>query len=105
MTDLQPHRRERLAAAPLSAGARFIRGFTRIGAVIAVLVALAGVTITVIMAMDKYNSAINGHQSAECIARLARSGYVFKKKEYSSSLDYGGGGCSDWYHSYKSISE
>lgn len=105
MTDLQPHRPQRPAAVPLSAGARFIRGFTRIGAVVAVLVALAGVTITIFMAADKYNTAFNGHQGAECIARLARSGYVFKKKEYGVGFDYSGGGCSDWYHCYRSINE
>lgn len=105
MTDLQPHRHPR-PAAQLSAGARFIRGFTRIGAVVAVLVALIGVSISVIGAVSNYNSAEASYRSAKCIAGLARSGYTFKKKyEYSSALDYSVGGCSDYYHSYNSVSE
>jgi hypothetical protein len=104
MTDLQPHR-HRPAAAPLTAGARFIRGFTRIGAIVAVLVALGGVALSIIIAADRYNSATNGHQSAQCIARLARSGYTFKQKEYSTAFDYSVGGCNGWYHSYESIKE
>jgi hypothetical protein len=105
MTDLRPHRHPR-PPAPLSAGARFIRGFTRIGAIAAVLVALIGGSFSLISAVNSYNSAVASHQSAQCIARLARSGYTFKKKnEYSSALDYSVGGCSDYYHSYESISE
>jgi hypothetical protein len=105
MTDLQPHRHQR-PPAPLTAGARFIRGFTRIGAIAAVLVALIGVTASIMSAFSGYDSAAKSHQSAQCIARLARSGYTFKKKyEYSSALDYSVGGCSDYYHSYESISE
>jgi hypothetical protein len=104
MTDLQPHWHQR-PTAPLTAGARFIRGFTRIGAIAAVLVALSGVALSITIAVDRCNSAANGHQSAQCIAGLARSGYTFKQKEYSTALDYSVGGCSGWYHSYGSIKE
>ncbi len=105
MTDLQPHRHPR-STAPLTAGARFIRGFTRIGAIAAVLVALIGVATSVFLAIDKYNSTETSYRSAKCIAGLARSGYNFKKKyEYSSAIDYSVGGCSDYYHSYNSVSE
>jgi hypothetical protein len=105
MTDLLPHRHPR-PAAPLTAGARFIRGFTRIGAIVAVLVALIGVSFSIVSATNSYTSAAESHRSAECIARLARSGYPFKKKyEYSSALDYNVGGCSDYYHSYETVSE
>lgn len=105
MTDLQPHRHPR-PATQLSAGARFIRGFTRIGAVVAVLVALIGVSISIIGAVSNYNSAEASYRSAKCIAGLARSGYTFPKKEYSSSLDYSSGGCTGYYHhSYNTISE
>lgn len=105
MTDLQPHRHQR-PTAPLSAGARFIRGFTRIGAVVAVLVALIGVATSVFIAIDRYNSAESSYQSAKCIAGLARTGYTFKKKyEYSSALDYSVGGCAGYYHSYNTVAE
>jgi hypothetical protein len=103
MTDLQPHRHR--PDAPLTAGARFIRGFTRIGAIVAVLVALGGLALSIMIATDRYTSEANGHQSAQCIARLARSGYTFKEKEYSAALDYSVGGCNGWYHSNESIKE
>jgi hypothetical protein len=105
MTDLQPHRQPG-PTVPLSAGARFIRGFTRIGSIAAVLVALIGVPTTVFIAIDRYNSAVSSYRSAKCIAGLARSGYTFKKKyEYSSAVDYGVGGCSDYYHSYSTVND
>ena len=105
MTDLQPHRHPR-PSAPLTAGARFIRGFTRIGAIAAVLVVLIGVPSSIGLAVSNYNSAEASYRSAKCIAGLAWSGYTFKKKyEYSSALDYSVGGCSGYHHSYSTISE
>lgn len=93
--------------APLTAGARFIRGFTRIGAAIAVLVVLIGLPVSIIIAINNYNSAADNHRGAECIARLARSGHTFKKKyEYSSAIDYGVGGCSHYYSfEYRTVTE
>jgi hypothetical protein len=107
MTDLQPHSRNpQPAASLLTAGARFIRGFTRVGSIVAVLIALIGVPTTVFIAIDRSNSAASAYQSAKCIAGLARSGYTFKKKyEYSSAVDYGVGGCTDYYHSYSTVSD
>jgi hypothetical protein len=104
MTDLQPHRHPR-SPAMLTAGARFIRGFTRIGAIAAMLVTLIGVPTTVFVAIDRHNSAETSYQSAKCIASLARLGYQFKKKEYSTALDYSVEGCSGYYHSYSPLSE
>ena len=104
MTELQPHRHTR-PTAPLTAGARFIHGFTRIGAVVAVLVALIGVATTVVIAYDRHNSAQTSYQNAKCIASLARLGYQFKKKEYSNALDYSVEGCSGYYHSYTPLNE
>lgn len=88
MTDLQPHRHPR-PAAPLTAGARFIRGFARVGAIAALLVALIGVATSVTIAVTNFNSTEASYRSAKCIAGLARSGYTFKKKyTYSDDLDY-----------------
>lgn len=104
MTDLQPHRHPR-PPAPLSAGARFIRGFTRVGAIAAVLVVLIGVMTSIVGGVVSYGTVQDTHRSAQCVARLARSGYTFKKMEYSSSLDYGEAGCRDYHLSYLSVSE
>ncbi|WP_354112498.1 hypothetical protein [Bradyrhizobium sp. RT3a] len=105
MTDLQPHRYDR-PAAPLSAGARFIRGFARIGSVVALLATLIGIATSIFIAIDKSNSAETSYRSATCLVAMARTGYKFPKKEYSSYPDYSGTGCPGYsYHSYNTISE
>lgn len=94
MTDLQPHRHPHLAA-PLTAGARFIRGFTRIGAIVAVLVMLIGVSITIERVSSSYDYQLNGFTNAKCVGELVRAGYTLKKREYGDSLNYEVAGCSD----------
>jgi hypothetical protein len=105
MTDIRPFQPKR--DPPLTGGARFIRGFTRIGMAIAVLVTLVGVPTSLIGAINNYNYAADNHRTAQCIARQARSGYPFKKKyEYSSAIDFGAGGCTPAYSfEYMTISE
>jgi len=96
MSDLRPYRDRPTAL--LTGGARLIRGFTRIGAVVAVLVALIGGTITIFAVTNTYNSDMAGYTNARCIAQLARSGYTFKRKYPtidSQTLDYEVGGCRD----------
>jgi hypothetical protein len=84
------------AAAPLTGGARFMRGFTRIGAIIAALVTLIGVSMSILIPINNYDYEVATYKNAQCIARLARGGWTFKKKyEFSSDLDYEVGGCSD----------
>src|SRR5258708_33669624 len=91
MTDIRRFERKRDAL--LTAGARFIRGFTRGGMGVAGLIVLIGVTASVITAKNNFDGDVQTHQNAECIARLARSGYEIKKKPYSKALDYDVGGC------------
>jgi hypothetical protein len=94
MTDLRPYQAKR--EAPLTGGARFIRGFTRIGAVAAALVTLVGIIATIVAATSGYNDDVRAHESAKCVAGLARTGYTFKRKhDFSDTLDYEVGGCSD----------
>lgn len=95
MTELRPYQPKH--AAPLTGGARFIRGFTRVGAVLAVLITLIGLPASAIGAKSSYDDAVKTHQGAQCIAQLARSGYTFKKKEYSNYFDYDVGGCYATY--------
>jgi hypothetical protein len=92
---------------PLSGGARFLRGFTRIGTVTAVLVALIGIPISIMGGVNNYNYAVETRERAQCIAAVAHSGYTFKKKyEFSSELDYDVGGCSGGYRfSYWSVNQ
>ncbi|MGJ5046998.1 hypothetical protein ACQR09_08010 [Bradyrhizobium oligotrophicum] len=104
MNDLKPYQKPSLT---LAAGARFIRGFTRIGAVIAVLTVVIGVSASIMAGINSYNSDVDKHEAAQCIARLARSGVTFKPKyEYSRDLDYDVGGCSGGYRfSYNSVAQ
>lgn len=56
--------------APLSAGARFIRGFKRIGLVLAAVVAVSGIVITVAISIDQTDYAQRKYQQARCIAAI-----------------------------------
>jgi hypothetical protein len=104
MTDLRPFQPK--SSVPLTSGARFIRGFTRIGVFFAVLVVLIGVTVSAISAYSNFNNATKTYQTAQCIAQLARSGYAFKKKQYSEALDYDVAGCYAPYTlEYKSVGQ
>jgi hypothetical protein len=106
MNNLAPFQPKR--DAPLTGGARFIRGFARIGAVIAVLVVLSGLGITYVIANDGYNREVSAQRNAQCIARLSRTGYVFKLKYPSidsRTLDYSVNGCSDYGLYGNSLSE
>jgi len=106
MTDLQPHQRQR-PSAPLTAGARFIRGFKRIGAIVAVLVALIGVITTGFIAKEIYGDNTNSFANATCVANLARSGHQFTTLlSYSKTdLDYEAAGCSNVGIIYKPLQE
>lgn len=106
MNDLRPFQPK--ANAPLSGGARFIRGFTRIGAVLAVLVALIGLGTTYVIVHSSYSDEMGRQRNAQCIARLARSGYAFKLKYPSidsRTLDYNVNGCTDYGLYGRSVSE
>jgi hypothetical protein len=105
LIDLSPFHQKRETA--LTGGARFIRGFTRIGAVFAVLVTMIGITASIMGGINNYNYDLQTRERAQCIARLARNGYTFKKKyEYSSELDYDVQGCSGGYSfSYKPVNQ
>lgn len=96
MNDLRPFQPK--SNTPLSGGARFIRGFTRIGAVVAMLVAIIGLASTAFFVNDSYNRETNGYKNARCIAQLARSGYAFQRKYPtidSQTLNYEVAGCDD----------
>ncbi|WP_439408793.1 hypothetical protein ACNJX9_11250 [Bradyrhizobium sp. DASA03076] len=106
MNSLSPFQPKR--DAPLTGGARFIRGFTRIGAVVAVLVAVIGLAITYGIVNEGYSREVSVQRNAQCIARLSRAGYVFKLKYPSidsRTLDYDVNGCSDYGLYGKSVGE
>jgi len=92
MSDLQPYYQKQTT--PLTAGARFIRGFKRIGLALGALVFLGGASITVFIASDQQQSAQRRFQQATCIADLVRSRKPFKMKSYDQTkIDYDDSGC------------
>lgn len=78
MTGLRPYERP---AAPLTAGARFIRGFTRIGTAAAVLIVLIGITTIGMLSFDAHDYHSKTIADANCVASVARTGYRFTKKQ------------------------
>jgi hypothetical protein len=94
MNDLRPFQPK--SNSPLSGGARFIRGFTRIGAAVAVLVALIGGSTSVFTAISEYDSKKRTFDSAICVTKLVRQNYSFGTKSYNrAALDYESAGCSE----------
>ncbi|WP_063686001.1 hypothetical protein [Bradyrhizobium stylosanthis] len=84
--------------APLAAGARFIRGFRRVGIVVAALVFLAGIGITLTIAIEQQNGAQRRFEQASCIAGLVRDKRPFKMKAYDQTkIDYEESGCGGYY--------
>jgi hypothetical protein len=95
MTDLRPYLVP--SSAPLTGGARFIRGFARIGIVAAALVLLTGIVISVFIAGDAQRTAESKFEQAACVARLVAEKRPFKMKSYDQTeIDYGASGCPGW---------
>ncbi|MGY4288788.1 hypothetical protein ACVWXO_008008 [Bradyrhizobium sp. LM2.7] len=91
MTELSPYRS---TPAPLTAGARFIRGFKRVGVVAATIVLLGGLVVSWIIAADAQRSAQSRYEQASCIAGLVRLNKTFRMKAYDpNKIDFEASGC------------
>ncbi|MCP1766068.1 MULTISPECIES: hypothetical protein [Bradyrhizobium] len=78
----------------MSAGARFIRGFQRVGIVVAGLVGIVGVITTIVIAIDQQSSADGRYRQAKCVYDKLSAGQPVKMREYDKSkIDYDGSGC------------
>jgi hypothetical protein len=89
----------------LSGGARFIRGFKRIGAAIAALIIVIGVPITIGVAWNAESSAQRGFEQAICIIKKYPAPDKVPMKSYSSSVDFSEAGCSGplYYESIEGV--
>ena len=72
VSNLPPHHEERRV--PLTSGARFKRGFTRVGIAAAVLVTLSGVAMTLFTAWVEYDAKRVTFKSATCVSEIIRAG-------------------------------
>jgi hypothetical protein len=93
MSDLRPYHPQR--EAPLTASARFIRGFRRIGIVLGVLTLLGGFAITIPLAIGQQRSAEQRYTQATCINDRVRNNWPIKMKTYDQTrIDFDASGCS-----------
>jgi hypothetical protein len=67
MTEIVPYRRRPTEQAPLTGGARFIRGFVRLGIVISILTALIGLGISFVAANEQAGTEIRRVAQRQCI--------------------------------------
>jgi hypothetical protein len=89
MTDLD---RYHSPPAPLSGGARFIRGFKRIGIVVGIMIFLIGLGFSFIAANDSQQKQMGWYLQAKCTGELPRE--KIKMASYDKSLiDLRDSGC------------
>lgn len=91
MNDIAP--RQYYADTPLSAGARFIRGFKRLGLVFGVLSFCTGLVISVIAANNERQATFNRHTQAVCFLDAQHSGRVVMNQYRPLEVDLGASGC------------
>ena len=91
MTELRPY--YAAPPPPLTAGARFIRGFKRVGVVVAGLVLLVGLFFSYMVAREAQDRAERRFSQATCIASLVRNNRPLERKSYDrNQYDYSASG-------------
>jgi hypothetical protein len=95
VSELRPYQAQR--SVPLSAGARFIRGFKRIGIAAGVIVLLLGVAITIGIALEQQSQPERKFKQATCIAGLVRDMRPLQTYSYDRTIvDYEKSGCAGY---------
>ncbi|UGY13204.1 hypothetical protein [Bradyrhizobium septentrionale] len=88
---LQPYGRQ---SAPLTGGARFIRGFKRIGLAVGGLILLTGLGTSFFIAIDAQRNAENRYGQASCVVGKIQRNEPLKTLTYdASSVDLISSGC------------
>ncbi|MGL3109176.1 hypothetical protein [Bradyrhizobium sp. BR 1432] len=95
MTEISPYRS---APVPLTAGARFIRGFKRIGIVAGAIFLLIGIAFSVVTAVEQQDRENRKFAQATCIARLVKENRPLKTRTYDpKKVDWDEFGCPGYY--------
>ncbi|UPJ80532.1 hypothetical protein IVB16_00375 [Bradyrhizobium sp. 183] len=103
MTELRPYFAP--PPPPLTAGARFIRGFKRVGMVVAGLVLLVGLFVSYILAREAQERAEKRFSQATCIASLVRNNRPLERKSYDrNQYDFSASGCPGYSFDYEPVS-
>ncbi|WP_439398314.1 hypothetical protein ACRQ5Q_13685 [Bradyrhizobium sp. PMVTL-01] len=102
MTDLRPYTPS--LKPPLTAGARFIRGFKRIGIVLGGIALVGGFAITIPIAVGQQNSAESRYEQAICMNDRVRNNWPIKMKSYDQTkIDFDATGCPSGPFYYESL--
>jgi hypothetical protein len=103
MSELRPYQPS--SKAPLSGGARFIRGFKRIGFATGSVALIGGLAITIVVSINQQNSAESRYTQATCIADRVRNNWPIKMKSYDlTKIDFSESGCPTGPFYYESLS-
>jgi hypothetical protein len=94
MTDLRPYDSRGSRSIPLTTGARFIRGFKRIGIALGAIVFAGGMAITIGIAIQQQRTADARFAQASCTNDHIRNGWPVKMLSYNASrIDFDATGC------------
>jgi hypothetical protein len=83
MSELRPYQVP--STGPLSAGARFIRGFKRVGIVLGILTLVAALGTGIFTGLDQQRNAERRYQQATCLLDKVRFGKPLKMETYDGS--------------------
>jgi hypothetical protein len=102
VSDLRPYYSQK--EAPLTAGARFIRGFKRLGTVLGALALLGGLGISITIAITQQRTADDRYAQATCINDRVRNNWPIKMKSYDQAkIDFDATGCPSGPFYYESL--
>ncbi len=96
MNGLEPYDHSYPAPIALSGGARFVRGFGRIGLVVAILIGIGGAIMTYFLAHEEAQKEINRVWQRQCIrAKFVQLGDKLPRQHYSEkNVDLWEAGCT-----------
>jgi hypothetical protein len=91
MTEVRPY--SRAQSTPLSSGARFIRGFRRIGLVLGAFALGTGIVISVIVANQEQLTTSNRYAQAACFLDAQHHGRIVMSQYRPLEVDLSASGC------------
>ena len=78
---------------PISLARRVRRGFSRIGLVLALLVAVSGLYMSVTLSVAEANRAVDRYNGLSCLKKAWANGRAYADKYTQTRVDYEASGC------------
>ena len=91
MSELRPY--SHAQSAPLSSGARFIRGFKRVGLVLGAFALGTGIVISAVVANKEKQTAYNRYAQAVCFLDVQHRGRIVMSEYRPLEVDLRASGC------------